>query len=304
MTKQATPICIFFVLLGLSAFSQSYTHVYHLNAELTSVDKDKAIIIGKGYYDKEFFKLDCYLAKNEELIFSIHFNDSSLALLEGEFVEYGEKGSVKKKGYYLNDKKNAVWEEWDTLGRKTDSVFYQKGIRLKYAKWYYYTNHEKRSYGKSSFRITDSLANTFDEEFYSDSGVLRSQINFIGQTGIWKHFKDGNTTLDTVYSREEREAEFPGGNQAWSRYLERTLGGFDPAYNGAKPGKYKVIVRFIVDKDGNISEVKAETNFGHKMESTVIKMIERGPKWVPASQFGRPVKAYRRQPVTFIVANQ
>jgi antitoxin component YwqK of YwqJK toxin-antitoxin module len=304
MTKRATPIFLFFILLRLSVFSQAYTHVYYLNAELNSVNKDKAIIFGKGFYDSKLFKLDCFFAKTNDLLFSIHFSDSSIASLEGEFQEYHLGGKMKKKGYYNTDKKHGIWEEWDTLGRKTDSVFYQDGTRFKYAKMDYFTNPDKNSYGLYSYKITDSLADTFDETYYSDSGVLKGQVHFVGQTGIWKHYKDGVTTLDTVYTREEREAEFPGGNQAWARYLEKTLSSFNPADNGAKAGKYKVIVKFIVDKDGTISDVAAETKYGHKMESTVIKMIERGPKWIPASQFGRPVKAYRRQPVTFLVEVQ
>jgi len=33
----------------------------------------------------------------------------------------------------------------------------------------------------------------------------------------------------------------------------------------------------------------------------VIRLLKRSPPWVPASQFGRNVKVYRKQPVTFMV---
>jgi protein TonB len=38
------------------------------------------------------------------------------------------------------------------------------------------------------------------------------------------------------------------------------------------------------------------------MEEEAIKVIKRGPDWVPAIQNGRNVKAYRKQPITFVVA--
>jgi protein TonB len=60
-----------------------------------------------------------------------------------------------------------------------------------------------------------------------------------------------------------------------------------------------VVVRFIVNKDGEISDISAETNLGHGMEQEVIRLIKTSPKWIPASQYGRKVNAYRRQPVTF-----
>jgi periplasmic protein TonB len=64
------------------------------------------------------------------------------------------------------------------------------------------------------------------------------------------------------------------------------------------------VVRFIVDKKGNISNVSAETNLGYGMEKEVIRVIKKGPKWIPAIQNGKVVKAYRRQPITFLVSEE
>jgi protein TonB len=61
------------------------------------------------------------------------------------------------------------------------------------------------------------------------------------------------------------------------------------------------VVQFIVDKDGNVSEVKALTSHGYGMEEEAVRVIKRGPKWTPAIQNGRQVKAYRKQPITFVV---
>ena len=68
-------------------------------------------------------------------------------------------------------------------------------------------------------------------------------------------------------------------------------------------GSYTVIIQFVVDKEGNISEIKPLTNRGYGMEKEVIRILEKSPKWTPAYQDNRPVKAYRKQPVTFVVVN-
>ena len=60
-------------------------------------------------------------------------------------------------------------------------------------------------------------------------------------------------------------------------------------------------MQFIVDKEGNISDVKSLTDKGFGMEEEAMKIIKRGPKWTPAVQNGRNVKAYRKQPITFLV---
>lgn len=106
---------------------------------------------------------------------------------------------------------------------------------------------------------------------------------------------------NTIFTKVEVEASFPGGDAGWRRYLEKALAGFSPADAGAPEGSYQVIVQFVVDKEGNISDVKALTSHGYGMEDEAIKVIKKGPQWKPAVQNGRNVKAYRKQPITFLV---
>ena len=107
-----------------------------------------------------------------------------------------------------------------------------------------------------------------------------------------------------VFNKVEVEASFPGGDAAWGRYLKNNLDANVPVENEAPEGTYTVIVRFIVSKDGSISDVVAETKLGYGMESEAIKIIKKGPSWKPALQNGRNVNAYRRQPITFVVSGQ
>ncbi len=102
-----------------------------------------------------------------------------------------------------------------------------------------------------------------------------------------------------VFTKVEQEAEFPGGIAGWRRYLQNNLDGNVAAENDAPPGTYTVIVKFIVSKDGSISDVVAETNNGYGMEKEAMRAINKGPKWKPALQNGRNVNAYRRQPIVF-----
>lgn len=107
-----------------------------------------------------------------------------------------------------------------------------------------------------------------------------------------------------VFNKVEVEASFPGGDGAWRRYLQNNLDANIPIENNAPEGTYQVIVRFIVSKDGSISDVQAESKFGFGMEAEALKIIKKGPKWTPALQNGRNVNAYRRQPITFVVSEQ
>ena len=75
-----------------------------------------------------------------------------------------------------------------------------------------------------------------------------------------------------------------------------------PVENGAPPGRLTVVVSFLVDKDGNISEVKAENDPGYGTADEAVRVIKRGPKWIPAVQNGRNVIYRQKQSVTFEVS--
>jgi len=109
---------------------------------------------------------------------------------------------------------------------------------------------------------------------------------------------------DKIFTKVEIEASYPGGQGAWANYLRKNLNANVAADGGAPPASYTVIVRFIVAKDGSISDVTPETSVGYGMEAEAVRAIKKGPKWTPAQQNGNVVKAYRRQPITFVVAEE
>ncbi len=106
---------------------------------------------------------------------------------------------------------------------------------------------------------------------------------------------------DPAFEKVDIEASFPGGDPAWRKFLEKNLRGDVATENGAPAGIYMVYVQFIVDREGNVSDIKSLTNWGYGMEKEVLRLLKISPKWSPAMQNGRAVKAYRKQPVTFMI---
>lgn len=102
----------------------------------------------------------------------------------------------------------------------------------------------------------------------------------------------------------EIEAEYIGGPKEWEKFLRRNLEPEVPIDNNAAPGRYTVYIQFIVDKEGNVSDMKPLTAHGFGMEQEAIRVLRKATKWKPANQNGRAVKAYRKQPITFVVADQ
>jgi protein TonB len=104
-----------------------------------------------------------------------------------------------------------------------------------------------------------------------------------------------------IYTKVEVEAHFDGGDKAWIQYLQENLRASVPVKKGAPAGTYTVVVKFVVNTDGRVDSVMAETDHGYGMEKEVIRIIKKAPKWIPAQADGIPVRAYRRQPVTFLL---
>jgi periplasmic protein TonB len=103
-----------------------------------------------------------------------------------------------------------------------------------------------------------------------------------------------------IFTKVEVYADFPGGNGAWAKYITKEINKYiDALTEDGKSGTCRV--RFIVDKEGNVSNVVALNMKGSKLAEIAVKAIKSGPKWHPATQNGKPVNAYRIQPVTFMM---
>jgi hypothetical protein len=107
-----------------------------------------------------------------------------------------------------------------------------------------------------------------------------------------------------IFHRAQKPATFPGGTEGWSKYLTNNLDKELPIKNKAIPGKYIVKLNFVINKNGEVENVIAENNPGYGTASEAIRVIENGPKWIPAEQNGNKVNYLMKQMIVFTVANK
>jgi periplasmic protein TonB len=134
-----------------------------------------------------------------------------------------------------------------------------------------------------------------------DDGIAAPPVNDVGKGVIAAPKDDDND--GKPFMKVEVESIFPGGPAAWLRFLNKNLHYPDDALNNEIQGA--VMVQFIVDKDGNVSDIEAvggPDKGGLREEA--IRVIKKSGKWTPAQQNGRYVKSYKRQPVTFSIGGQ
>lgn len=162
-----------------------------------------------------------------------------------------------------------------------------------------------RSFYKDGELLDSSFYNDQSEKVYSyhyfENGRLRGESHYDPSTKKENVKGYDSTGKEISGFILEQEAEFKGGQDGWRNHIVKNLNPNVPVKKKAEEGTYKVIIRFIVSPDGSLSDISPETSLGYGMEEEAIRVIKKSPRWNPAIQYNRPVKAYRRQPITFVV---
>ena len=109
---------------------------------------------------------------------------------------------------------------------------------------------------------------------------------------------------DVEFKSVEIEAKFPGGFKAWKIFLETTLDPSVPVDNGAPEGTYNIVVSFLVDKEGNVSEVKALNDPGFGIAEEAVKVIKKSKVWSPAINNNVKVIYRQKQVIVFRVSGE
>lgn len=146
-------------------------------------------------------------------------------------------------------------------------------------------------------KLEDTKIGSINQEGIKDEGIVAPPVSDAGK-GVIEAPKKDEEDYDKTFTKVEIESSYPGGPSAWMRYLNKTFRYPQEAQDNEIQGT--VVVQFIVDKEGNVSDVDAvsgPTNGGLRDEA--IRVIKKSGKWEPAVQNGRKVKSYKKQPITF-----
>lgn len=100
---------------------------------------------------------------------------------------------------------------------------------------------------------------------------------------------------------DQKEPEFPGGQEAWLNFLRKHLMVPEELESGEKK---KVEIRFIVSAEGFVTGFEVIQSAGKNFDNEVIRVLKKMPKWKPAVQNGQAVARSYTQPVTFIGVEQ
>ncbi|MFN3301072.1 MAG: energy transducer TonB [Sediminibacterium sp.] len=191
------------------------------------------------------------------------YKDEKLEIPHGRFVWYNEQGLVDSLGMVSNGKKDRYWDFKAADGKLTMSVLFDKGKRV----W-----------------TKDYVS---QKTFYADGTV-----------------EDHNAPKkDTVEAKKvtvvQTPAEFKGGIQGWTRYLEKNLKTperFKSVVGNG--GKGTVVVLFTIDTEGKVTDLFIDRSIEWSVDMESLRVIKESPRWKPASQNGKNVLYRHKQNIT------
>lgn len=102
---------------------------------------------------------------------------------------------------------------------------------------------------------------------------------------------------DMVFDVVEVMPQFPGGQIAMLQYIMKNIKYPEQAMKEGIQGR--VAVRFIVEKDGSISDVKPVLSVHPLLNKEAVRVVKSMPKWTPGKQNGKPVRVRFNLPVMF-----
>ncbi len=201
-----------------------------------------------------------YLVELDDTTYRWNFYNYKGLLMSVE--TYRDKDAQIPNGYF-------AW--YDTHGIIDSSGYSANG--KKDGKWYTYS---------------DTLSVMMEQEY--NKGKLIKTTDYTDPS-----YK--RSTPDTDSLPGDHEAGFKGGITGWRKYLERN---YQYPARALSIGQYgTVTVDFMVDSTGKIIVSKISRSVELSIDQEAIRLIRESKDWVPAIRMGKPVNAYRRQPITF-----
>ncbi len=102
---------------------------------------------------------------------------------------------------------------------------------------------------------------------------------------------------DKVLEKAEVMPEFPGGEQAMMKFVSENVQYPEKAKEKEISGR--VLVGFIVEKDGSVNEVKIVRGIGGGCDEEAVRVVKAMPKWKPGKQDGKTVRVSYTMPFFF-----
>lgn len=112
---------------------------------------------------------------------------------------------------------------------------------------------------------------------------------------------DKESASNNIFEVVDNQPQFLGGNEALNKWLSDNIKYPVVAQENGIQGR--VIVRFVVEKDGSITDIQVVRGVDPSLDKESVRVIGTMPKWKPGTQRGQAVRTYFTLPVVYRLQN-
>lgn len=274
----------------------------------TSVDKNLFVV--KEYYPDGKIRYISNSKTRKLTVIDPKFPDFYKPVLQGACISFFPNGHKMKienfedgdqvgdeTEYYPNGKiyctKTRTLNEkliCDECRDSTGKVLVQNGN----GKWLTFIDESFKNY------VEGNVSNGLEEGEWYGKRNDTVDIVYLYKNGELKSCANIDKSGLKTYTKVEVYPEFAGGIDAFLKYIGHNI--HYPAVARENNTQGRVIISFVVEKNGSITDVKVARGIGGGCDEEAARVITLSPKWKPGMQDGKPERVAYSVPISFTLA--
>ena len=147
------------------------------------------------------------------------------------------------------------------------------------------------------FRMKDVPVGSWIDVMYVGYKTVSMQVTKANASKLSFVMEKENASNGKVFDVVEQMPQFPGGMPALMKWLQDNMKYPKEAQDAKQQGR--VIVSFVVEKDGSITNVRVVKSVAPALDEEAIRVVKAMPNWSPGMQNGEPVRVNYTVPISF-----
>jgi TonB family protein len=304
------------ILFIQTAVAQKDTAVYYLTTAGRQVqnkgDGDFVVKIlppDPGGSPKLYI-VDGYYKNGEKLFHTTSINASFPLKLQGIYTTFFQNGNKMSERKFANGEMTGE----STMYFPNGGLYNKKSIQFTATDTLVLFQECRDTSGKILTTNGNGAWITYNDDF--SRAIENGKVVNGLQDSVWTttlrddysykvKFKNGKKVLDSATGKiltfVSMVPEFPGGLDAFGHFLTNNLR--YPATARENHIQGRVIISFIVEIDGALTNVKVAHGIGGGCDEEAMRVMKMSPKWKPAMQDGKPVRSMYNIPISFTLDN-
>ncbi len=140
-------------------------------------------------------------------------------------------------------------------------------------------------------------------EVLAEEGIDLSKALIISPALVDEVKAYNKTDTTDIFNAVEQQAEFPGGMEAFSKYLQDNLKYPEAAQKANIQGK--IYVQFVINRDGSSEKFEVlKSTENESLDNEALRVLKSIPKWEAGKQSGRNVRSRFIVPINFQLAKE